>query len=341
MEPLHRSFGAGAHLVLGNNGAGKTNLLEAVYLLATTRSFRASQLADCCRHGGDSFELSGEVESEVRQRLEVVWSEGRRQRAVNGRRTSLAEHLASLPVVCWTSGDAGILTGPPAARRRLLDRGVVSLRPASIEAVTRFQQALRQKRHLLQHGGSELEVWNRVFATAAAELIALRAAYTERLRDALREVLEVCRLGLPDIEISYRCSLASGHDGAAAIEAELASVSERERRQQQVLAGPHRDDLRIRWDGHDLRRVASAGERKALGLALLAAQGQALGTAGRAPTYLLDDADTELDRHRLEALWRFFGEAGQLLATSNRPQIWESLDIIHRWSCEAGRIAEL
>ena len=84
--------------------------------------------------------------------------------------------------------------------------------------------------------------------------------------------------------------------------------------------------------------MASAGERKALGLALVAAHGETLKKSGAAPTYLLDDADAELDRQRLVALWRGLGEAGQLLATSNRPAVWEAVPG-RRFYCDSGRIA--
>jgi DNA replication and repair protein RecF len=104
------------------------------------------------------------------------------------------------------------------------------------------------------------------------------------------------------------------------------------------LVGPHRDDLEIRWSEHRIRRVASAGERKALGLALIAAQGRILAEKGRSPIYLLDDADTELDQERLAAIWQAFAPAKQLIATSNRPQIWSHLGIDRHWHCQAGEL---
>ena len=338
LEPLRQKMAAGSHLILGSNGAGKTSLLEAVYLLATTRSFRTPTIADCCRHGSSKFHLSGEADTGRRIRLDLEWREGQRERRLNGRRTSLAEHLGALPIVCWTAADAEVLIGPPVARRRFLDRGVLGLKPAAICVISRYRQALQEKRQLLQHGGRELETWNEVLAAAAAELILLRSTYVERLRGAFRSILEECRLGLGGIELSYRCSLSSGLEGSSAIAAELMVARERERALGQPILGPHRDDLSIRWDGQQLRRVASAGERKALGLALLAAHGRVVAESGRDPVYLLDDADTELDRDRLAMLWRVFDAVQQLLVTSNRPQVWEGIEIDHRWSCSAGQV---
>jgi DNA replication and repair protein RecF len=338
LERLSCTFAGGSHLFLGRNGAGKTSLLEAVYLLATTRSFRTPRVSDGCRHGASSFRLAAEVDGDRRVRLELGWQSGERWRTVNGQRGSLAEHLAVLPVVCWSSGDVEILVGPPAGRRQLLDRGLVGLKSSVISVITRYRRVVEEKRQLLLRGGGELETWNRVLAEAAADLVRLRAAQVERLGTTLQQVLAESALGFPPVEMRYRCSPRCALEGADAIERKLASVSGRERRKQQLLLGPHRDEVAITWDGHDIRQVASAGERKALGLALLAAQGRILEAAGRSPLYLLDDADAELDGGRLESLWRVFGSCGQLFATSSRPQIWEAVAVDHQWRLEAGRL---
>lgn len=340
LAPLSRTFGPGSHLFLGPNGAGKTSLLEAIYLLATTRSFRTSQVSDCCSHQASAFKLGAEVDTDRRVRLDVGWQDGQRWRAVNGDRTSLAEHLAVLPVVSWSFADVEILGGPPKVRRQFLDRGIVGRRPAAIALITRYRRAAQEKRQLLLHGGQELATWNRVLAAAAADLIRLRAGYAEELSQTLSKVLAGAELGFPAIEVRYRSSPRCGREGAEAIEDELAAIGRRELAARQLLLGPHRDELVILWDGHPVRRVVSAGERKALGLALLAAQGRVLEGAGRVPIYLLDDADAELDRGRLEALWRIFAAHRQVFATSSRPQVWEGIEIDHRWRIEAGRIVQ-
>lgn len=336
LEPCRVSLDPGSHLILGDNGAGKTSFIEAIYLLATTRSFRTSKIADCCRHGTSSFSVEGEIEGQSRTRLEVDWSEGNRHRRVNGNQGSLAEHLDVLPVVCWTTGDIEILIGPPTERRRFLDRGIMSLRPSTLSTYSRYRRVLEEKRHLLQRGGSEIATWNQLLAESAARVIELRSRYTLELQLVVDQVVKECGLGFPKIDLLYQCSPKSGEKGPEQIFVDLMDVAAREIRFQKPLFGPHRDDLKILWGGHGIRRVASAGERKALGLVLLAAQGQVLSTARRPPLFLLDDADTELDHRRLGGLWRFFGATQQLLATSNRPQIWEPLAIDSRWHFENG-----
>lgn len=333
--------GGGRHLVLGDNGAGKTSLLEAIYLVATTRSFRTHQLAECARHGEASFSLDVRVDGDRRADLGFAW--GREEgpsRRVDDKRTSLADHLAVLPILAWTRDDAGVLTGPPADRRRLLDRGVVGSRPQTLNVIVRYRRALRAKRDLLLRGrgGAELATWNDLLAVAAYELARLRADYVEALEGALAAVLERNPFGIPTVSLRYRSSPPEALEGSEAIRAAIEAHVQEEQRTRRTLVGPHRDDLVIRWGGKPLRQVASAGERKALGLALLAAQGDVLASRRRRPLILLDDADTELDAHRLGVVWSSFDPRTDILATSNRPTVWASLDVARRWRCHGGEV---
>ena len=341
LEPLDWWPGRGSHLLLGGNGAGKTSLLEAVYVVATTRSFRAAQIGDCVRHGSDSFRVHAEVDTDHRSSLEVSWSEGKRERSLNGKISPLSDHLAALPVVAWTSAEAEVLIGAPKARRRFLDRGIVGARPAALEVLGRYREALRQKRQLLLQEGVGIEIWNELLASLAAEVIQLRHEYTEKLKEMLLTVLEESGLPFPPVELRYRPSPASGLQGAESIADSLDAIAERERRRQMPLLGPHRDELEILWGGHDIRRVASAGERKSLSLLLLAAHGRTLEGMDRRPVYLLDDADAELAPPTHASVWKVFqgDEKRQILASSNRPQVWLTLEIGKIWEMEKGKLS--
>jgi DNA replication and repair protein RecF len=342
LEPLCWQPGAGSHLLLGGNGAGKTSLLEAVYVLATTRSFRAAQIGDCARHGAGSFLVQGETETDRRSSLEVGWMEGQRVRAVNGKLTPLAEHLGVLPVVAWTAAaEAEVLVGAPKARRRFMDRGVVGIRPTALELLGRYREALRQKRSLLLADGAGMEIWNEMLAATAADVIAQRHGYVELLKVQLASVLAASGLPFPPIELVYRPSPINGLEGAAVIAGALDRIADRERRRQMPLLGPHRDELEILWGEHEIRRVASAGERKSLSLMLLAAHGQVMEESGRPPLYLLDDMDAELAPSTVAAVWGVFRGATQLFATSNRPQVWLTLEVGKIWEMERGLLTLL
>lgn len=329
--------GPGRHLVLGGNGAGKTSLLEAVYLVATTRSFRTSWIEECAAHGGDSLRIEAVFKGAARADLEVAWNRERgRRRAVNGQELPLADHLAVQPVVAWSSADVEILAGSPGARRRMIDQGIIGLKPGSVAVFSRYRRALRQKRELLATGGGGLDAWNDLVADAAAELLRLRDRYVALLAVEIEKTAAGSRVGLPPITLLYRPSPPRGLEGATAVRAALEQARSAERRRRAPLVGPHRDEVEIRLGGDEVRKIASAGERKAIGLLLLAARRSVLADAGREPLVLVDDADAELDPDRLAALWEVFDGASQLLATSSRPAVWQRLESDDRWWVAGG-----
>ncbi len=339
LEELTWRPSGGSHLLLGDNGAGKTSLLEALYVLATTRSFRAGRLSDCRRHGESEFLVAGEIAGDGRAELEIRSGPEGVARRLNGGACSLAEHLEALPVVCWTAADLEWIGGAPEARRRLVDRGVVGSRPAAITVLARYRRALEQKRRLLAGGGTQIDHWNEVLATAADELIRLRGEHVAALSAALDDQLEESRLELPAISLEYRPSPATGGEGVARTLAAIAAVRSSELERRAPLVGPHRDELEIRWGGHPARRVASAGERKLLGLAVTAARARLLAAVDRAPLVLLDDLDAELDSRRLAGAWAFFDPFEQVFVASNRAAVWQPFELGSRWILTCGKLA--
>jgi recombinational DNA repair ATPase RecF len=204
--------------------------------------------------------------------------------------------------------------------------------------LARYRQALTQKRRLLADNGQALSSWNEVMAPAARDLIVLRRRYVEALQRALNEVMEEFGLDLPAIEVRYRPSIDADEETVAAVLAALAAAGNRERAVGRPLVGPQRDEMEIAYGQHKIRRVGSAGERKALGLLLAAARGRVLKSFGKRPIFLLDDADSELDEQRLEVLWRVFAGEHQAFVSSNRPAVWRVAEEARRWSLEGGRL---
>ena len=328
----------GSHLLVGPNGAGKTSLLEAVYFLATSKSFRASRAADCCRHGASGFSLFGRLGGDERCELELEWGAQGLSRRLNGNPVALADYLAALPVVVWTTSEARLIDGLPGLRRRFLDQGVVGSKPAAIGLLARYRRALEQKRLLLKSDGRGLGAWNEVLATAAVDLITERSAYVAALERTFAGLVEESGLELPSLELRYLPSPAAALEGGEAALAAFVELRGREREAAQPLAGPHRDELKLLWGGREARRVSSAGERKLFGMLLTAARSRVLAAGGRAPIVLLDDVDAELDDARLRHLWRLFPPRPQVFASSTDESLVRRLAKVTEWRLERGSV---
>jgi DNA replication and repair protein RecF len=356
LDPLEWEVAPGTHLLLGGTGAGKTSVLEAVYAVATTRSFRAVRLAECVRRDGGrasvggwapraaesgAFWLAAEVGDGVRERLEVTWSDERGlERRLNGERVPLARHLFAQPVLAWTSADVAMLLGSPVERRRFLDRGIVYRRADALAALGRYRHLLAQKRSLLRRGAGRAEIapWNALLAPAAASIVTQRAAFVDALRSAYERVGERSGLASAHLEIRYRPSPVAAAVGEGETLEALEQALGSELAAGRPLTGPHRDRLELLWRGEEVARRASAGERKAIGLLLLLAQGEVLRRDREGVVLLVDDADAELDRSTLGAVWALLSAHPQVLATSNRPEVWNGLRVDSSWRVDAGRV---
>lgn len=206
LKPLQWSVSAGSHLLLGGNGAGKTSILEAVYLVATTRSFRTSQIRECLQRSRDeewpaAFSISASVSGSKRAKLDLALGEGGLQRQLDGSTVSLADYLEAIPIVVWSTDEAEIMSGSPDRRRRLLDRGLATEDLARLRVVSGYRRCLRQKRELLRRGLAGLEEWNHLLAGAAAELVRERSSYVERLGAALESAVAQAGLDVPALAL--------------------------------------------------------------------------------------------------------------------------------------------
>jgi len=179
-----------SNLIVGDNGQGKTNLLEAICVLTTLNSFRTRRLQGVVRHGTQEFLIAGEIAGGVgRRRLEQRTSVGpplSRTLRVDGHTATTRDFLRLCPVFAITAANHHVVTGPPVLRRRFLDRFAFLLDPATLDELRRYQRTLRQRNAALAHRvtGDELSAWDGRLAAAAATLTVRRAAAAERLAPA-------------------------------------------------------------------------------------------------------------------------------------------------------------
>lgn len=326
-------------VLAGANGQGKTNFLEACYLLCTLRPLRAQRLSELVRFGAaqaavaGAFELPGGV-----RRVDVVIAEGSRDARVDGKPVRDPDELfGGLAVVAFTPDDLALVKGAPEGRRRMLDRAVQNRHPAHLADARDYLRALRSRNQLLRQGAAPAlhEAFEEPLARLGARLRLRREQVLDELRGhAARAFAEVAR-GEQPLDLAYQAA-GRESDGLGA-EASLRGEEElagrllealrrrlpRDRERGYTSVGPHADDLALSLGDRPARLFASQGQARAVVLAFKIGEIENLWRVqGRAPLLLLDDVSSELDPQRNAYLMRYLGELqGQVVLTTTDAQL--------------------
>jgi DNA replication and repair protein RecF len=313
------------NVVCGDNGQGKTSLLEALYLAATSRSFRTPRLREMIGHGASGCSVRALTTGAGAEREQHVGLDGaQRLLELDGQRiASAATYALRTPVVAFHPGELALTMGPASGRRTLLDRVALFLEPASHAAASGYRQAMRARQKLLLEGGPAgrgLDEYELLMARHGAALTAGRAAAAAALvGQAARALDELAREGWT-VRMRY---LPGGSQDPLAASSELAVRRTADRGRSAPSFGPHRDDLVIELSAHAVRSVGSQGQHRILTLALKMAELACISSAsGADPVLLLDDVSSELDAQRNAA---FFGmlerRSNQVFVTTTRPEL--------------------
>jgi DNA replication and repair protein RecF len=317
----------GLTAVVGDNGQGKTNLLESVAYLAQLDSFRGAPTEALVRMGATTAVVRAEVEREERELLiEAELGAGRSRVQVNRQRLARTRDLlGALRVTVFAPDDLEMVKGGPATRRRYLDDLLVAHSPKLDVLRTDLDRILRQRNALLKqmagrhganrHGGGEgalstLDVWDERFASAGAALVSARLDLLARLAPALAIAYAHVAGANADIGATYEQSWEGN------LEAALGVARDLDIRRAVTTVGPHRDELGLTIDGRVARTHASQGEQRSLALAMRLAGHDVVATEiGASPVLLLDDVFSELDPTRSAALLAHV-PPGQVLLTT-------------------------
>jgi DNA replication and repair protein RecF len=303
-------------LVVGPNGVGKTNLLEAVHLATQGFSPRTRTDSQVVRFGAEGARAAvAGRRGEVGLELEVTVRRGEGKRArLNGAPLRAAEQLRSLvSTLVFTPDRLGVIKGPPAARRAYFDRVLGRFAPARAPLPTEYGAAVAQRNAALRRvaagvsGRDAVEPWSERVATLGAELVAARLETLALLEPPFTARAD--ELGLGEVSLRY--------DGDPPTPEALTSALDRDLERGVTSLGPHLDDIVIAADGRDLRSFGSQGEQRLALLALLLAEAETIADrTGVPPLLLLDDVLSELDPDRRRILATRVRNAGQALITA-------------------------
>jgi DNA replication and repair protein RecF len=294
-----------ATVLLGENGQGKTNLLEAIYFLTTLKPLRQARLSELIRFGEQRAVVAGDFDGPggVR-RVSVAIEPGGRTPLLDGKpQERLDAYFDGLAAVCFAPDDLLLVKGGPEGRRRFLDRAAFNRWPAVLAEARDYVRALRSRNAALRTEQPEVE------ASFRAPLVRAGARLLRRRRELVAELAprveaafaEISGPGAPAARFAYRPAASLALDGdeaalAAALDGLLEERLGRDRERGYTSVGPHMDDVVLALDGRGARVFGSQGQQRALVLALKIAEIENLRAAlGRPPLLLLDDVSSELD----------------------------------------------
>ncbi|NTX53187.1 DNA replication/repair protein RecF [Myxococcus llanfairpwllgwyngyllgogerychwyrndrobwllllantysiliogogogochensis] len=315
---------AHATIAVGQNGQGKTNLLEGLYFLATLKPLRAGRLSELVRWGTQTARVSGRFLLKGAEReIAVEVGGGTRQAFVDGKKAaSLEEYFGGVSVVAFTPDDLEVVKGGPDSRRGFLDRAVFNRFPAYLRESREYARALKNRNRLLREGGAVdpayLDAYDETLAKAGARIYARRRALMAELSPRAQATFASIGRTVEPASYGYHPAHLGG-DFATADEAALAlalreSLGERLRRDLDrgfTSVGPHSDDVTVTLGGRSARAYASQGQQRALVLGWKIAEIENLETSmGFLPLLMLDDVSSELDPERNAYLMDYLARSG-------------------------------
>jgi DNA replication and repair protein RecF len=344
-------WGPRLNIIYGNNGHGKTNWLEAIYILARTKSFRTQRLQEAIRFGEELAVIRGTVTTgqDLQRDLQVSLHDNSKTIFVNAKRETLARYLTQLQVFSFTAADLDVVRGMPEARRRFLDRGISSLKPAYLRTLADYNKVIKQKNRVLQLANENelgpekvedlLAPWNEQLVRLGLLIHQARTEYV----DGLNAVLDRQLFERRDITTRYISSLENKGDMSdyeSLLRSRIVLRMAAEVSAGHALIGPHRDDLEIHLDGREIRVYGSSGQqRSALLLLDLAAISLYNLASNNHPVFIIDDVDAELDEGRIRHLLEYLENRTQtFITTSKRSHVEEFFSRASVYEIEDGEV---
>jgi len=338
---LHVAFPTPLILLQGGNAAGKSNLLEAIALLCTGRSFRSARDPEMVQWGVEGYSIHARFQNAgLSSTLHLLYGPGGRSLFLDGfSRSNWGELTGQFPAVVFSPDDLQLLKGPPSLRRRFLDLILLQSQRPYRHHLHQYLRVLTQRNNLLRRLGpgdqpaAQLEIWDDQLVEHGSQVIKRRLDLLARLAPILAGSHQSISGGRDPVSASYYTDLAipPGADLpeiAGAFRSRLHQVRRLELSRGVTLAGPQRDDVLFFLNGHDARVYASQGEQRTLTLAVKLAEVALLREqSGRPPLFLLDDVLSELDPQRRRCLLAALPEASQVFITStHREEEFRLLD---------------
>ena len=312
---------SGKIIITGENGQGKTNILESIRFLSTLKSPRTSDIKDFIKFGENEFFLSCELQkSGINIELEISYTAGKiKNLKLNGLKTTPKNYKSVLNTVLFTVEDLLLMRGSPQNRRDWLDNAISQIYPAHDERLLKYNKIRIQKNNLLKEPAIDidlLDVYNEQIALTGANIIFVREKFLSELKKyAIKKYSEIS--DTEEFDFEYGFSHLSAEDILNVLKQELETRKNEEIARKKSIIGPHRDDIYFYLNGKDASKFASQGQQRTIVLALKFAEIELItNKSGYSPVLLLDDVLAELDKSRQNYLLRSISPDTQTIITS-------------------------
>lgn len=345
------AFPPGVTLIKGENGQGKTNLLEAIYFLAYQKSWRSPSEAVLIREGCTSARIDATIQGAAGRKRRIGMGLGNDRRCVvdNKLCKGRKELTGLVSATLFAPDDLELVKGPPEKRRNFIDESISRLRPGRAHVVSDYARVLRQRNGLLKSASwsgeralGTLEIWDEQLVEKGVALVRARVAALKAIMNSASKIYSsACGGGRETLEAEYECSFAGDKEIEEALRVALRSVQKDEIRRGITLAGPHRDDIRFTIGGLDARTKSSQGEQRTAALSIRLAEHDCVREIrGEEGILLLDDVFSELDPVRSELLTGRLGSAQAVITSAGilPEEIYGHSEAIY--AVEGGRVRQ-
>ena len=304
------------NIIYGDNAQGKTNLLEAIWLLSGAKSFRGAKDADLIRFGESRALIESDFFCAGRQQTSKIQLEGKKTAWLNDiRQDSITAFAGIFTTVVFSPSHLGLVKDGPAGRRKFLDTSICQIAPRYIGMIGQYQRILLQRNTLLKDISyasallDTLDIWDEKLSALGGVIIRMRMEYTRRLQKEAEDIYKGISMERESFSLDYRPFELPVQEGQTQREISSLLLEKMMQNRSEDLRsgstgiGPHRDDLEISINGRSVRSFGSQGQQRSSVLALKLAESRCIGDIlGERPVILLDDVMSELDQNRREYL---------------------------------------
>ncbi len=332
-ERLSLNTSAGVNILVGPNAQGKTNLLEAIHVLALTKSHRTSKDKELIGWNQPFARIRAELTrkyGDISMELQLS-PQGKRAKVNELEQRKLSGFVGTINVVLFAPEDLDIVKGAPGVRRRFMDMEIGQVHPGYLYDLQQYQKIMQQRNNYLKStdlaraSQAMLDVWNEQLAASGVKMMQKRKTFIHKLQGWAEKIHRGITGGGELLTVEYRPSFGGSEDGASQDEAylfeqfmlKLTQGKEQEFRRGMTLAGPHRDDLAFFINGKDVQSFGSQGQQRTAALSLKLAELELMREEiGEYPLLLLDDVLSELDQQRQTHLIETFQSRVQTFITT-------------------------